>query len=382
MNYNPPIKVHLVCTGIGTINRGIETFARECFDGLHGTEGLNIKLFKGAGEEKLDEHPLWNLPRTSKIASCLGRLIKRNGYVVEQLSSFLPLVRQIRKNRPDIIFYSDSNLGFQLYRWRKEIGVPYKLVFSNGGPCNPPFSRTDHVQQVAPLYRDRALQAGESANKHSLVPYGINVPQGNPIYEPAAKVQLRQQLQLPIDRPLILSVGWISSIHKRMDYVVKEIAALPEPRPYLVMLGHIDENSIEILQLAERNLGKENFTARSVPYEQVQSYYQSADMFVLGSLKEGFGRVYLEALINGLPCIVHDYPVMRYVLKEQGIFADLSQFGSLTETLAELLKQPQSPQTAIARREYVREHFSWETLTPAYLNMFRTCLKMPGANFS
>ncbi|MDJ0688938.1 MAG: glycosyltransferase family 4 protein [Xenococcaceae cyanobacterium MO_188.B32] len=382
MNYTPPIKVHLVCTGVGTINRGIETFARECFDGLHGTEGLNITLFKGAGEEKPDEYRLWNLPRNSKMASCVGKLIKRNGYVVEQLSSFLPLVRQIGKNRPDIIFYSDSNLGFQLYRWRKEIGVPYKLIFSNGGPCNPPFSRTDHVQQVAPFYRDMALQAGESANKHSLVPYGINVPQGPPVYEPAAKVRLRQQLNLPTNRPLILSVGWISSTHKRMDYIVKEIAALPEPRPYLVMLGHMDENSNEIVQLAERYLGKENFTARCVPYEQVQDYYQAADIFVLGSLKEGFGRVYLEALIHGLPCIVHDYPVMQYVLKDQGIFTDLSQSGSLTKTLAELLKQTQSPQIAIARREYVREHFSWQTLTPAYLNMFRNCLKMPVLNCS
>lgn len=376
MNNHQPIKVHLVCTGVGTINRGIETFARECFDGLHGTEGLNIKLFKGAGEEKPDEYKLWNLPRNSQIASCLGKLIKRNGYVVEQLSSFFPLVKQIRENRPDIIFYSDSNLGFQLYRWRKEIGVPYKLIFSNGGPCNPPFSRTDHVQQVAPFYRDMAIQAGESANKHSLVPYGINVPQGHLVYEPAAKVRLRQQLNLPTHRPLILSVGWISSTHKRMDYVVKEVAALPEPRPYLVMLGHMDENSNEIVQLAERYLGKENFTARSVPYEQVQSYYQAANIFVLGSLKEGFGRVYLEALIHGLPCIVHDYPVMRYVLKEQGIFADLSQFGSLTKTLAQLLKQTQSPQIATARREYVRENFSWPTLAPAYLDMFRNSLKV------
>ena len=377
MNYNPPIKVHLVCTGVGIINRGIETFARECFDGLHGSEGLSIKLFKGAGEDKLDEHRLWNLSRNSKIASCLGKLVKRNGYVVEQLSSFLPLVREIRRNKPDIIFYSDSNLGFQLYRWRKLIGVNYRLLFSNGGPCSPPFSRTDHVQQVAPLYRDIALQAGESANKHSLVPYGINVPQGKPIYEPAAKVQLRQQLQLPTNRPLILSVGWISSTHKRMDYIVREVAALPEPRPYLVMLGHMDENSPPIVQLAEQHLGQENFTARSVSYEQVQKYYQAADIFVLGSLKEGFGRVYLEALMHGLPCIVHDYPVMRYVLQEQGIFTDLAQSGSLTQALADLIKQPQMPELMIQRREYVKKTFSWESIAPAYLNMFRHCLEAP-----
>ena len=377
MKTNRPIKVHLVCTGVGIINRGIETFARECFDGLYGTEGLDIKLFKGAGKEKTDEYRLWNIPRNGKLAPFLGKFIKRNGYVVEQLSSFLPFVQQIRKGKPDIIFYSDSNLGFQLYRWRKLIGIPYKLIFSNGGPCNPPFSRTDHVQQVTPFYRDMALEAGEPDNKHSLVPYGINIPSGTPLYFPEAKLQIRQKLGLPSDRPIVLTVGWISSQHKRMDYVINEIAALSEPKPYLVMLGHMDqENSPPILRLAAQKLGQANFTARSVPYEQVPEYYQTADIFTLGSLKEGFGRVYLEALIHGLPCIVHDHPVMRFVLKEQGIFANFVQSGALTQALTDLLGRSSSPENAITRREYVRKNFSWNSLVPAYLKMFQNSLQV------
>lgn len=344
---------------------------------MKGADGLDIKLFKGAGAEKDCEYRLCNLSRNSQLADFLGKLIKRNGYVVEQLSSFLPLVGKIIQDRPDVIFYSEANLGYQLYHWRNLIGVPYKLVFSNGGPCFPPFSRTDHVQQVAPFYRDLALKSGEAPEKHSLVPYGINLPPGNPVYDTAIKTKIRQKLQLPLNRPIVLSVGWISSQHKRMDYVVSEVAALPQPRPYLVMLGHMDENSIPIVQLAEQKLGKANFTALSVPYEQVQEYYQAADVFVLGSLKEGFGRVYLEALINGLPSIVNDHPVMRYVLKEQGIFQDLSQSGTLTQTLAELIKQPQSAESMIKRREYVKNTFSWEALIPAYRNMFNHCLKTP-----
>ncbi|MCP6759266.1 MAG: glycosyltransferase family 4 protein [Fischerella sp. CENA71] len=369
-----PIKVYLACTGVGIISRGIETFARECFDGLKGTEGLHIELFKGAGPEKPYEHRLWNIPRNSYVANFLGKCIRRNSYVVEQLSSFLPFVAHIRKGKPDIIFYSDSNLGYQLYWWRRQIGVPYKLLFSNGGPCGPPFSRTDHVHQVAPFYRDISLKAGESESKHSLVPYGINVPDGLPLYDQQARYQIREKLGLPANRQIVLSVGWISAIHKRMDYTVKEIASLPEPRPYLVMLGHIDENSQEIIDLARNQLGENGFTARSVPYEQVREYYKTADLFTLASLQEGFGRVYLEALIHGLPCVVNDHPVMRYVLKEQGTFADLSQPGSMAQAIANILRQPQSPELMIQRREYVRERFSWKSLAPAYMQMFHDCL--------
>lgn len=132
------LRVYIVCTGVGIINRGIETFARECFDGLKNIEELDITLFKGAGEEKPNEKVLWNISRESNLANFLGKTLNRNGYVIEQLSSFLPFVQEIRKGKPDLIFYSDSNLGFQLYRWRQQIGVPYKLLFSNGAPCSPP----------------------------------------------------------------------------------------------------------------------------------------------------------------------------------------------------------------------------------------------------
>lgn len=368
------LKVYFACTGLGVINRGIETFARECFDGLKGVEGLDITLFKGAGEEREKEKVLWNISRNSELAPFLGKFISRNGYVIEQLSSFLPFAYAIKKGKPDLVFYSDSNLGFQLYWWRRQIGVPYRLLFSNGGPCNPPFTRTDHIHQVTPYYRELALEAGEPKTKHSMVPYGIQVPAGPPLYDLEERQRIRQQLGLPCDRPLILSVGWISAQHKRMDYTIKEIAALPEPRPHLVMLGHIDEASIPILRLAQEQLEENGFTARSVPYEQVTDYYQAADLFVLGSLQEGFGRVYLEALIHGLPCIVNDHPIMRYVLGDEGTFTDLSVPGSMSKGIFTLLQKSLIPEVMIKRREFVRQRFSWERLAPDYLKMFRSCL--------
>src|SRR5438552_17532421 len=282
-----PLRIFFSCSGVGIIDRGIETFFREAFDGLRETEGLDITLYKGAGEEKPDEHVLWNVPRTGRIARLLGACIRRNSYVAEQLSTFPSMVRAIRKHRPDVIFYSDSNLGFQLFRWRKQIGVPFRLLFSNGGPCHPPFNRTDYVHQVAPFYLEEALAAGETADRHRMVPYGINVPDGAPDRSQNTRRELRWKLLLPQDRSIILSVGWISAKQKRMDYLVNEIARLPQPRPYLVLVGAMDEESSAIVDLARAKLGEENFTAYSVPHDQVGDYYRAADLFALASLQEG-----------------------------------------------------------------------------------------------
>jgi glycosyltransferase involved in cell wall biosynthesis len=371
------LKVFFSCSGIGIMDRGIETFFREAFDGLSGTEGLDVTLYKGAGEEQIDEHVLWNLPRTGGIAPLLGKIVQRNGYVVEQLSTFPSMVRAIRNHRPDIIFYSDSNLGFQLFRWRKQIGVPFRLLFSNGGPVHAPFDRTDYVQQVAPLYLQEALAAGEPLERHRMVPYGINVPEGVPECDDSARGALRRKLDLPVDRKIVISVGWISAKHKRMDYLVNELAQLPQPRPHLLLLGAIDKQSDAILSLARERLGEDGFTVRSVAYEKVADYYGASDVFALASLQEGFGRVFLEALIHGLPVIAHDHPVMRFVLGGEGTLADLSKPGELAKHLEIELREPRSDEIAARRRESVRARFSWPVLAPQYRDMFYDCASIP-----
>ena len=373
---NEPVRVLFSCSGVGIFNRGIESFFREAYDGLKGVEGIEARLIKGAGVPKDDEWVVANLPRTGRLAPMLGKLARRNAYVVEQWSSFPGVVRHIRQFRPQVVFYSDSNLGFLLYWFRRQIGVPYRLLFSNGGPCHPPFVRTDCVQQVAPLYYQEALDYGESPGKHFLVPYGINVC-NPPKVDVENKRKLRAGLNLPPDRPVVLSVGWIARQHKRMDYLIEEVARLPEPRPYLQLLGAMDENSPEIIALGRRLLGQENFGAASVPYERVSDYYRAADVFVLTSLKEGFGRVYLEAMMHGLPVIGHRHPVIEYVLGDQGTVADLDRPFGLTRVLQEALSAPLDEQARLRRWQSVRDRFSWEALAPGYEEMFRKVAASP-----
>jgi glycosyltransferase involved in cell wall biosynthesis len=289
------IRVLFCCTGVGILNRGVESFFREAFDHLHAVDGLEARLLKGAGAPSELERVVRCIPRTSGLAAAIGAAARRNAYVAEQWSSFLPVVHQIRQFRPAVVFYGDANLGFLLYWLRRWIGVPYRLLFSNGGPCRPPFVRLDFVHQVNPVCLAEALRAGEPTAKHIMVPHGLRVGAPPTGLDHASRRALRERLALPVGRPVVLSVGWISRAHKRMDYVVEELARLPAPRPFLMLLGAMDRGSGEIVRLARERLGPDGFAARSVPYEEVAPYYAAGDGFVLASLAEGFGRVFLAA---------------------------------------------------------------------------------------
>ena len=372
----PTPKIFCVCTGLGITNRGIESFFRESFDGLKQRIKPRLMLFKGAGATSEDEHVLSGISRNSWFARLLGATVRRNGYFVEQLSALPSLIRSIRVEKPDVVFYSDSNLGFRLFRWRNQIGVPFRLLFSNGGPCHPPFDRTDFVHQVVPEFFDEALAAGEPPKKHFLVPYGIKAVQPT-LPDPSLKTELRLRLGIPPQQKMVLSVGWVAKPHKRMDYVIEELAKLPLPRPHLVMLGEMDSGSMAIIDLATRLLGSNRFTARTVPYAEVGSYYQAADVFVLASLREGFGRVFLEALTHGLPVIAHDEPTIKYVVGDTGVFGNMQCPGVLSELLGRELKQKQNTHAAEARRKSVSDRFDWSVLAPQYEAMFHAVTATP-----
>jgi glycosyltransferase involved in cell wall biosynthesis len=370
-----PIKVLLSCTGVGTANRGIESFFRECFDGLHGTAGLSLTLLKGDGPDTIDEHRVMCIRRNSKAAGIFGKLINRTPYTVEQMTSLLPIAWQIRQRRPDVVLTSDWNMGTRLVRYRNWVGGHYRVIYSNGAPLPPPYPQWDHVQHVTPFEYEIALKAGESVERNSMVPYGINVPDGDPVTDPVVRLELRRKLNLPVDRPIVLSVGWISASLKRMDYLIDEMARLPTPRPYLVMLGSIDQTSVPIIAQATEKLGTENFTARSVPYEQVKDYYPAADLFTLCSLREAFGRVYMEAHMHGLPSVVNDHPVMRFVLGDDATFVDMNQPGALGPALLSQLQQLPAAPVMTARRQAVRDRFSWPVLVPKYMQLFRAAAR-------
>ncbi|WP_242040929.1 glycosyltransferase family 4 protein [Leptolyngbya sp. FACHB-261] len=319
------------------------------------------------------EVALWNLARDGWAATQLGKAAGRDGHFIEQSSFFLSLLPHIYDCRPHVIYFSDGALGNLLWHWRRLARQKFKLLYSNGGPLSPSYiHRMDHAQQVAPTHLQAALDIGVPREKQSLLPYGIKNSPNKPLNS-AELCALRGELRLPENRSVLLSVGAINKSHKRMDYVIHEVASLPEPRPYLLLLGQLETESPELIQLGHRLLDKPNFDVRTVRYDQIADYYRASDLFILASLGEGFGRVFLEAMSYGLPCIAHDCEITRFVLGEDGCLRDLSLPENLAQAISEQLLEDQQESKRYSRQKSVYERFSWEKLLPHYLEMIKTC---------
>lgn len=362
-------RVALVCSGLGSIRRGYEAFAQGLFDALSGVPSLDVWLFKGAGDRTTRQVPLPHLPRSGFAARLLGDISRRGPYVVEQTTLTATLIPYLPRVRPDVVYYCDPAVGRMLWYWRKVTGAGFRLIMHNGGPHPPPFKWADHVHQLTPSALTEALSAGYPPERQTLLPCGFYfgaVPRAMSMGERNSR---RRSLGLPVDRPVVLSVGALNRGHKRMDYLIAEVAAMGEGRPFLVMLGESENETEAVRATAQLLLGPDGFVMRTVPRERMDDYYRAADIFALASLQEAFGLAYVEAMAHGLPCIAHDQEVTRFVLGSGGKLVDLRQRGALTAALWGALDQSDTTELRARRHNTMRERFGWPALLPGYVSM-------------
>lgn len=371
------IKVFLVCSGLGHVRRGYESFSQECFEILSAIPDLKMTLFKGGGKPSKNEVVLWNLPRNSSISAQFGKTFGKSAYYIEQLTFFLSLIPHLQRNKPDVVYVCDINLANLIRLWRNWTQQTYKILFRNGGPVQPIHHlRWDHVQQVAPTHLQAALEVGVPIEKQSLIPNATHILSEMNKLTVTEQITLRHQLKLPDSRLLILSVGAIDKKRKRMDYVIREVATLSHLHPFVLLLGQQEAETSDIIALGNQLLGTENFQVRTVDKTEVANYYKAADVFVLASLDEGFGFAYVEAMSYGLPCLAHDYETSRFVLGEMGYFANLRLTGSLASLIPLALVEADDSTQRDLRHRSVYERFSWDRLQPEYVSLLQLCANL------
>jgi 1,2-diacylglycerol 3-alpha-glucosyltransferase len=365
--------VLLVCPGLEHARRGFESFARECFSALRGAAGVRVELVKGSGAVEPGEYRVRTLRRDAPIARGLGRAFGKPAFLFEQLEFALALQPLLVRLDPDVVYLSEWHTGRALSLIRTLTGRRFKLLLCNGTMAVERFEHLDRVQELTPSALDVVLERGADPARHVVLPLGFEVRGEFAPPAPDERRALRERLGLPADRAVVLSVAALNRHHKRLDYLIEEVARLdPSARPFLLMAGQEEDETAAIRALAHELLGGDGHSIRTVPLAEVPDLYRASDVFVLASLGEGLPRALIEALGYGLPCLAHDYPVARYALAEHGRYRDFTQPGALASLLVSALRDPAGGAAAAERHRSAYERFSWDTLRPRYIELLRS----------
>ena len=324
------MKIALLCSGLGHVDRGHEIFARDLFEMLKGT--VDITLLKGGGSDTEGERVVDNIPRNSTLLAHIKLPVSPKWISAAQEEERLRVetetfayasLKPLLDGAYDVIHCLEQEVCNIVYAHRHLFEHTPKVIFSNGGalPARD-LPDCDFVQEHTGYNLSRSKR-----DKAFMIPHGVDCSQ----FHPGVTTDFRQQHGIPSDAFMVISVGTVCYWHKRMDYVIREVAAVPGA--YLVIVGQESADTAQIVKLGKELMGARIIFTR-MPHDELPRAYKAADVFVLGSLFETFGIVYIEAMAMGLPVICTNHVNQRSIVRD-GIFIDMSKSGALTAALRE-----------------------------------------------
>ena len=292
-------------------------------------------------------------------------------YLASSLAGKVPLV--LRTHGIDIQKDADLNYGLRLDpRLEKLIAKTVR--------------RMDRVvamtQTIADCYRE--LEVPESRIVE--IPNGVDVGR---FATPSDKSQTRSMWGLPLETPLLLTVG---RYHPKKGYaVIPEIARALKDKGiqffWQVVGGGtealdplIEQAGVSDVVGTEREIGVsdsfEDGHGPIIPDDKLVRLYQCADIFVFPSRLEGFPRVLIEAMATGLPVVSTDAPGCREVVRhgDTGLVASPDDIEGLAAHIINLIENEDLRHRLTGNGSAQARRYDWDNVVASYELLYQSLL--------
>lgn len=366
-----PIKLGLLSSGLGRINRGFEVTTARWYESIKQKPDLQAKVYAGGAYPESVKG--WNVPRDILLNSPLRNIARAHErgfwefcYTVEQVTFGLCLP-DLLFFRPQVVWTKEVPLAHFLLVYKYMFGLKYKIIFANGGAFQPStYKYFDYIQHLHPDSFAEAEASGIPPSKMQVLPNCV-------FYDKPAlsREELRTKYGYAQNDWVVICVAAWNSFQKRLDYLIEEVAKIPDPNIKLLLCGQPELETEALKQLAELKLGDRVRWMTLLPNE-VHEALAMADVFTLASFREGLASSIIEAAMAGLPIISHPHSGGKFILQDSTWMTDMSVPGALTERLNEFRAAPVSPEKLKALQSSAQSRFSAEVLADQFVEMVKS----------
>lgn len=373
------MKIAVVSSGLEHVTRGVETWTRNLGYALK-ERGIKVIIYKGSGiNRKGFEKSISCVRSGSRLSKMLHRALPsfswRFGmgsvYQMQQTTFALNLLPELMIKRFDIIHTKDPDAA-NILRIAKRFGlIKSKVILAHG--TEEPFGfikKFDYLQHLAPFHMEEAIAHGvNSSVKQFAIPNFVDIDKFT-----GEKIGIRGELGIPEDAFVVLSVAAIKKAHKRIDYLIDEIVKLSRPEVYLLIAGAKTNETDALIEIGESRLGDKIRFLTDFPHERMNEVYAAADLFILCSLFEMFGIVFIESMASGVPAVGHIHPVFEWIIGDGGECIDMVKDGELAKTIEKYLDEAYRNEKGRKARERVVKNFSKEVVVDKIIDMYKEVL--------
>jgi glycosyltransferase involved in cell wall biosynthesis len=298
----------------------------------------------------------------------------------------LSTIRHIRsllaKLRPDVVHTHQINPLFYTGPAARSLRIP--VVHTEHGKHYAAHRRTRLLGRLAGRFAQRVFCVSDdiaqeitthriaSPDKVEVVRNGIDTRR---FQEPADTDSLRQSLGIPLDAPVIGTIGRLSEI-KRQDLLLRAFHDLRTniPNAHLLLVG--DGPLLSELRQLATTLGLDGSIHFAGYQPEPQQFLHLMNVFTLTSRSEGMPLVILEAWAAGVPIVASDAGGLPELIQhgQTGLLFPSGDVQALATAIGQMLTDPAYARTmaeaGLRRVEstYHARHMA-ETYHARYLNL-------------
>lgn len=203
-------------------------------------------------------------------------------------------------------------------------------------------TRAARVFSVSDSLKRVAVDLGIPEEKIQVVGNGVDTEK----FFPIAKQQARSKLGLPLNAPVLISVGGLverKGFHRVIDCLPGLLVAHPQLQ-YLIVGGPSAEGDMRAeleAQVARLGLTEHVRFLGAIPPQELHLPLSAADVFVLATRNEGWANVFLEAMACGLPVVTTDVGGNQEVVcrEELGTIVPFGNQTALSAALEQALQR-------------------------------------------
>jgi glycosyltransferase involved in cell wall biosynthesis len=185
----------------------------------------------------------------------------------------------------------------------------------------------------------------------------------------------RSAMGIPMETPLVLYLGRIN-FKKGLDLLIPAFSLVLEslPTAQLVLVGPDNEGYGRRIQglCGKHGIASATRFVGYIDAERVRQAYVDADVFVLPSYSENFGRAVVEAMACGCPVIISDKVNLWREVKRAnaGIVTRLDARDIARAILSVLNADPDTAGMGASGRDLARRRFAYDAIADRVQQMY------------
>ncbi len=367
---------------------GVERLARALAEGLM-TRGFDVTIVTtfwngGNANDSFGSADVLRVPDTSRFlgkwaalgdshywtwGSGLVRTLQ--GIRPDLIHSLAPLSSTPELIRAGLPVLTTFHHPEQIWRWRELANKPiHKILEYRAYRASTLVITPSHASAAALVNT-----FGIDESRVRVVPWGVD------------SNQFRPRLPQESREPIVLYVG-LHEPRKGITHLLEAVARLRrECVPVrLVTVGggpQLPELRRRALELGIGNYVTFLGYVPDLNDETLPRIYSEADVFVLPSLREGFGFVLLEAMASGLPVVASDISSIPEVVGDAGVLFPAGDAIVLAEAIRMLITNPdRRRELALKARRRVEMYFTWDRTMSLIVSAYQEAMQLAGRRSS